>query len=89
MFAVIVFSLRKPMFPGENWQNDSDFFGVFPTKERAEEVANEETAKGKAQVRHEDHLEKKGKLPSEYQLLSVTARVVELKPDGNGGFLAK
>lgn len=88
MFAVIVSSYSKSTFGGDG-QTDNDFFGVFLTKERAEDVAAVENAKGNAQVRHEERLEVKGKLHSDYQLLSVTATVSELKPDGNGGFLAK
>ncbi len=88
MFAVIVFSRRKSTFGGDA-QLDDDFFGVFPTKERADEVAVEETAKGKAQVRRDKRLEKRAKSLPDYLLDTVTARVLELKPDGNGGFLAK
>ncbi len=88
MFAVIVFSRLKSTSGGDA-QLDDDFFGVFPTKERADEVADDENAKGKALVRRDKRLEKRAKFLPDYLLVSVTARVVELKSDGNGGFLAK
>lgn len=70
-------------------QWDDLVYGVFPTRERAEEVAAERTVVGKAKVRRDKSLARKKELHSDYQLVSVGSTVSELKPDGNGGFLAK
>ncbi|MFZ2484329.1 MAG: hypothetical protein WAX80_03595 [Minisyncoccia bacterium] len=68
---------------------DDRVWGIFPTRERADEVAAERVVVGKAIARREKSLARKKELHSDYQLVSVGSTVSELKPDGNGGFLAK
>lgn len=71
------------------YRHDDRVWGVFPTRERAEEVAAQRVAVGKALARRDKSLARKKELHSDYRLTSVGSTVSELKPDGNGGFLTK
>lgn len=71
------------------YRHDNRVWGVFPTRERADEVAAQRVTVGKALVRRDKSLARKKELHSDYQLVSVGSTVSELKPDGNGGFLTK